>query len=76
MIVLFLGGGPAQGLMKTMNTKGEVIRVATQEMLSEGKAAFYSVGEKHPMISSHSSAVATYSGMRDSTAALVDLVIP
>ena len=74
MVVMFDGGGPAQGLFKTMADKDE-IRVATPQLLDEGEAAFYVVAPREHMASRYRSAVANFVGYRPSAASLVDFVI-
>ena len=74
MIVIF-SGGPADGLMKTVPTDKKEIRVATTELLTESKAAFYVVPEISKMPNGHTLGVAEFSGIRKSAISLVDITL-
>ena len=74
MIVLFSGGGPVQGLMKNFSAAKTELRIATPEMVEEGRAAVYLVKERSDIIPGKVAAVAVFVGVRDSAASLVDFV--
>ncbi len=75
MIVMFIGGGPAGGMYRNIDTRKTEVRVATPEMVKEGKAAFYIVSGKEPVPGLRATAaVASFSGVRDCAASLLDWV--
>ena len=72
MIVQFEGGGPAQGLFKSVDTGLDEIRVGTPEMVAEGMAAFYIVTNKEYNSQYRKTmATASFAGMRKSAASLI-----
>jgi len=76
MIVMFAGGGPAQGLYKNVDTKVDEIRVGTAELMAEGRAAVYMVANKEVVPALRiTTAVASFAGYRDTAASLVSFVI-
>ena len=74
MTILFRGGGPVHGLIKSFDTLKDEFRIATPEMVEEGRAAVYLVKERSDIISGKVIAVAEFVGVRDSAASLVDFV--
>lgn len=73
MIVLFEGGGPANGMFHSIADKDE-LRVATPDMIEEGVAAFYTV-ERAPLSEFHRAATASFAGIRPSAASLLDVIV-
>lgn len=76
MIVMFQGGGPAQGLYKNFDNKVKEIRVGTEESVADGMAAVYYVGQMERMVGLHATAaVANYGGMKKTAASLVTMMV-
>ena len=74
MIVMLIGG-PGAGLFQNLPEKKEY-RIATAKMLSDGKAAFYTViGQSYDPKLRFMLASATFTNVRDSASSLVDLVV-
>ncbi len=74
--IMFEGGGPAQGVFRSISHPKDEVRVATPELLQAGEAAFYAVESPAVIGPGHKGAVARFVGVRPCAASLLDLMVP